>query len=231
MAELLAVGTELVVGETRDTNSGDLARWLTELGVEVARSSALPDRLDVVTSAIRDALARVDLVVITGGLGPTPDDLTRESIGAATGRTPAVDPDLEAWLRGLFERRGAHFVEANLKQAWLLPGAEALANPNGTAPGWWVDTDDGAAIVALPGPPREMRPMWRDEAVPRLRARGVGADRAAETLRTTGVGESQLVGLIGEQVLRRLNPVVATYARVDAVDVRVSATAADGMSA
>src|SRR5262245_14816386 len=110
-SELLAVGTELLVGETRDTNSGDLARWLTELGVEVVRASALPDRLDVVTSAIRDALAHVDLVVLTGGLGPTPDDLTRESIAAATGRTPAVDPELEEWLRGLFERRGAHFVE------------------------------------------------------------------------------------------------------------------------
>jgi nicotinamide-nucleotide amidase len=230
-AELLAVGTELLVGETRDTNSGDLARWLTELGVEVARSSALPDRLEVVTSAIRDALARVDLVVLTGGLGPTPDDLTRESIAAATGRVAAVDPELEAWLRDLFERRGAHFVEANVKQAWLLPGAEALPNPNGTAPGWWVDTDERAVIVALPGPPREMRPMWRDHVVPRLRARGVGADRAAETLRTTGVGESQLVDLIGEAVLRQANPSVATYARLDAVDVRISATASGGRSA
>src|SRR4051794_38936292 len=230
-AELLSVGTELLVGETRDTNSGDLARWLTELGVDVARASALPDRLDVVTGAIRDALAHTDLVVLTGGLGPTPDDLTRESIAAATGRTAAVDPELEAWLRGMFDRRGATFVEANLKQAWLLPGAESLPNPNGTAPGWWVDTDDGQVIVALPGPPREMRPMWRDHVVPRLRARGVGADRAAETLRTTGVGESQLVDIIGEALLRRTNPVVATYARLDAVDVRVSATAADGKSA
>ena len=169
--------------------------------------------------------------MLTGGLGPTPDDLTRESIAAATGRTPAVDPELEAWLRGLFDRRGAAFVEANLKQAWLLPGAEALANPNGTAPGWWVDGDDGQVIVALPGPPREMKPMWRDQVLPRLRARGVGADRAAETLRTTGVGESQLVDILGEELLRRTNPIVATYARLDAVDVRVSATATGGRSA
>jgi nicotinamide-nucleotide amidase len=230
-AELLSVGTELLVGETRDTNSGDLARWLTELGVEVVRASALRDDLGAVTSAIRDAFDRVDMVVCTGGLGPTPDDLTRESIAAATGRTPFVDPELEVWLRGLFDRRGAAFVEANLKQAWLLPDAQALSNPNGTAPGWWVDTDDGGVIVALPGPPREMRPMWHDQVVPRLQSRGVGADRASETLRTTGVGESQLVDIIGEELLRRSNPIVATYARLDAVDVRVSATASDGKSA
>jgi nicotinamide-nucleotide amidase len=230
-AELLSIGSELLVGETRDTNSGDLARWLTELGVEVQRASALPDRLEMVTDAIRDAMARADLVVLTGGLGPTPDDLTREAIGAATGRTPSVDPDLERWLRDLFERRGAAFAEANLKQAWLIPSAEALPNPNGTAPGWWVVADDGAVIVALPGPPREMQPMWHDQVLPLLRARGVGADRAAETLRLTGVGESQLVGLIGEDRLRGTNPVVATYARMDAVDVRISAVGDDGHTA
>src|SRR4029079_10448841 len=111
------------------------------------------------------------------------------------------------------------------------PSTEALPNPNGTAPGWWVDTDDGRVIVALPGPPREMRPMWHDHVLPRLRARGVGADRAAETLRTTGVGESQLGDLLGERVLPQANPIVATYARLDAVDVRVSATAFGGRSA
>jgi nicotinamide-nucleotide amidase len=223
-AELLAVGTELLVGETQDTNSGELARELTALGVEVLRTTALPDRLDAVTDAFRRGLANGDLVISTGGLGPTPDDLTREAIAGATGLTPTVDPELEAWLRGLFERRSIPFVQANLKQAWLLPGAEALPNPNGTAPGWWLQTNAGPVIVALPGPPREMRPMWRDQVVPRLRALGVGADRYAVTLRLTGIGESALVDVIGEDVLRRRNPEVATYARVDAVDVRVSAS-------
>ena len=108
-AELLSVGTELLVGETRDTNSGDLARELTALGVEVLRATALPDRLDVVAEAVAAGLERADLVVSTGGLGPTPDDLTREAIAKATGRTPVVDPGAGSRLRGLFERRKLAF--------------------------------------------------------------------------------------------------------------------------
>jgi nicotinamide-nucleotide amidase len=222
-AELLAVGAELLVGDTRDTNSGDLARELTSLGVEVTRVTDLPDRLEVVAGALADALERVDLVVTTGGLGPTPDDLTRESIARVCGEEPFEDPAIGAWLRERFERRGLPYVDANRKQAWLIPSATALPNPNGTAPGWWVDRPDGRVIVALPGPPREMHPMWQAEVLPRLRERGLGADRAAETLRLAGIGESMLVPLIGEEALRRRNPEVATYARVDAVDVRVSA--------
>jgi nicotinamide-nucleotide amidase len=224
-AELLAVGAELLVGDTRDTNSGDLARELTALGVEVRRVSDLPDRLEVVAEALTDALARVDLVITTGGLGPTPDDLTRESIARVCGEEPYEDPAIGAWLRERFERRGLPFVEANRKQAWLIPSASSLPNPLGTAPGWWVERPDGRIIAALPGPPREMRPMWDREVLPRLRQRGLGSDRASETLRLAGIGESMLVPLIGEAVLRRRNPEVATYARMDAVDVRVSAVA------
>jgi nicotinamide-nucleotide amidase len=230
-AELLAVGSELLVGETRDTNSGDLAAELTALGVEVRRLAALPDRLDDVVDALTNALVRSDLVVTTGGLGPTPDDLTREAIAAVCGEQPSVDPALEAWLRELFERRSVRFSSANLKQAWLIPSAQAIPNPNGTAPGWWVGRPDGRVIVALPGPPRELHPMWRDQVVPRLRTRGVGGDRAAETLRLTGIGESLLVDLIGVDLLSQSNPQVATYARVDAVDVRISAVGGPGGSA
>ena len=109
-AELLAVGAELLVGETRDTNSGDIARELTALGVEVTRMTQLPDDQAVVTDALRQALQRVDLVITSGGLGPTPDDLTREAIAAALSEEPAVDPDLEAWLRSLWAKRGLPFV-------------------------------------------------------------------------------------------------------------------------
>jgi molybdenum cofactor synthesis domain-containing protein len=224
-AELLSIGTELLVGETRDTNSGDLSRELTSMGVEVVRATVLPDRLDAVTTAIRGALESVDLVVCTGGLGPTPDDLTREAVAAACGLEPFIDPGLDAWLRGLFERRGLAFAEANSKQAWLIADATTLPNPNGTAPGWWVDRPDGRVIVTLPGPPREMLPMWRDHVRPRVLERGVGRRRVSETLRLTGIGESALVGLIGDSVLRRANPEIATYARADAVDVRISAAA------
>jgi nicotinamide-nucleotide amidase len=224
-AELLSIGSELTVGETRDTNAGDLARTLTERGIRVTRIQALPDELDVVTDAFSAALARVDLVVSTGGLGPTPDDLTREAIAAAVGEEPAVDPDLEVWLRSLWSRRGLPMPDLNLKQAWLIPSAHALANDAGTAPGWWIDRPDGRVIVALPGPPREMRPIWTNDVLPRLADRGAGRPVAQRTFRLAGIGESAVAELLGEEMLRARDPVVATYARSDAVDVRVSAFA------
>ena len=223
-AELMSIGSELTVGETRDTNAGELARSLTDLGVRVTRMTALPDELEAVRAAFAAGLERSDLVVSTGGLGPTPDDLTREAIAAACGETPAVDPTLEGWLRELWSRRGMSFPESNLKQAWLIPSAEALSNPNGTAPGWFVTRPDGRVIVALPGPPREMRPMWADETLPRLRHSGLGAAVASRTYRLAGIGESIVAERLGEEMLRAANPVVATYARVEAVDVRISAT-------
>jgi nicotinamide-nucleotide amidase len=228
-ARFLAVGTELTTGTTRDTNSGDLARELTSLGVRVLSTMALPDDLTSVADAFRDALAEADLVVSTGGLGPTPDDLTREAIAAACGTEPFVDPELLAWLEEMFTRRGAPMPEANRKQAWLIEGATALHNAHGSAPGWWVDRPDGRILVALPGPPREMWPMWREQALPRLQSGRLGVDHASHTLRLTGIGESALVSVIGEDVLRAINPQVATYARADAVDVVASAES-DGRS-
>lgn len=227
-AVLLAVGSELTLGETRDTNAGDLARSLSEAGVDVLWMSALPDRMATVTAALRQGLAAADLVVTTGGLGPTPDDLTREAIAEVLGERPSVDPELARWLRHLFERRGLPFAETNLKQAWLVPSAGAIPNERGTAPGWWVDLADGRVVVALPGPPREMSAMWRDWVLPRLRERGLGQERVIRTYRLAGIGESAVAALLGERLLRAENPVVATYARADAVDVRISAVAADG---
>jgi nicotinamide-nucleotide amidase len=222
-AAILAVGSELTTGTTRDTNSGDLARELTGLGVRVLRSTALPDDLELVTAAVAGALADADLVVSTGGLGPTPDDLTREAIAAACGLEPRVDEALLAGIEALFTRRGIAMPDANRKQAWLIDGADALPNSHGSAPGWWVERPDGRGVIALPGPPREMWPMWREHALPRLQAGALGVERATHTLRLSGVGESALVALIGEDVLRATNPQVATYARADAVDVVVSA--------
>ncbi|HYK96736.1 MAG TPA: molybdopterin-binding protein [Candidatus Dormibacteraeota bacterium] len=220
-AELLSIGTELTVGETRDTNAGDLARDLTRLGIVVGRIAALPDDLDAVTSAFGEALSRAELVISTGGLGPTPDDLTREAIAALLGETPAVDPELEGWLRELFERRNLPFPGANTKQAWLIPSALAIPNANGTAPGWFVTRGDGRVIVALPGPPREMRPMWDGWVVPRLLERGLGRPIASVTLRLTGIGESAIADRLGSLLAAGSRPMVATYARADAVDIRI----------
>src|SRR3989441_373991 len=158
----------------------------------------------------------------------TSDDLTREAIAQVVAETPSVDGALEAWLRDLWARRDLPFPASNVKQAWLIPSAVALANPNGTAPGWLVARPDGHVVIALPGPPREMDPMWRNEALPRLIARGLGADVAFRTYRLMDIGESQGAEVLGEELLRRSNPEVATYARADAVDVRVSATSGPG---
>jgi nicotinamide-nucleotide amidase len=251
-AELLSIGTELTVGETRDTNAGDLARDLTRRGVVVGRMTALPDDLAAVAAAFGDALERADLVVSTGGLGPTPDDLTREAIAACLGEAPAVDPGLEAWLRELFDRRGLPFPETNRKQAWLIPSATAIPNDNGTAPGWWVDGGArrdtagpgtagpgtagpgsagrpavGGLVVALPGPPREMRPMWEGWVLPRLQDLGLGRPLVSRTLRLTGIGESAIADRIGP-LLAGTRPLVATYARADAVDIRIWTHADEG---
>ncbi len=228
---LLAVGTELTTGATRDTNSGDLARELTHNGVRVQRTVALPDDLMSVTSAFERGLETADLVVSTGGLGPTPDDLTREAIAAACGVEPFIDPATLSWLGGLFERRGMQMPDANRKQAWLIDGATFLANKRGSAPGWFVDRPGGKVIIALPGPPREMQPMWRDEALPRLVEHGLGVARVARTMRLSGIGESAIVDVIGEEVLRAPFPQVATYARADAVDLVVSAESDDRSAA
>ncbi len=222
-ADLLAVGSELTTGETQDTNGGELARSLGTAGVSVRRILALPDDLALVTDAFRDAFGAVDLVVTTGGLGPTPDDLTREAVAGAIGEEPAVDARLERWLRAMYRRRKMAFPTVNLKQAWLIPSATSIPNANGTAPGWWVDRPDGRVAVLLPGPPREMRPMWREWVVPRLRERGLGDGRVVRTLRTYGIGESVVAERLGDALLRAPNPVVATYARADWLDIRISA--------
>jgi nicotinamide-nucleotide amidase len=225
IAEVLSIGTELTVGDTRDTNAGELASALTVHGVRIGRMTALPDDLGAVTEAFRSGLERADLVVSTGGLGPTPDDLTREAIAAACDETTVVDSELEGWLRDLWSRRTIPFPELNLKQAWLIPSATSLPNPNGTAPGWYVRRPDGRIVVALPGPPREMRPMWADHALPRLQEQGLGAETVARTFRLAGIGESQVAERLGETLLRAANPTIATYARAEAVDVRISAIA------
>src|SRR5438046_222152 len=136
--------------------------------------------------ALERALSRSDLVVATGGLGPTEDDLTREAIAAALGETPAVDPALEADLVAWFSGRGIVMPDRNRKQAWLIPSARALPNPNGTAPGWDVQKD-GKRIIAMPGGPREMTRMWEVEVEPTL---GEGSILRSRPLKLLGIGES-----------------------------------------
>lgn len=221
-AEIISVGTELLLGEILDSNAAFLARELAAGGLTLHHKQTVGDNLERLQAAIREALSRADLVILGGGLGPTDDDLTREAIASLLNETPGVDPELLSHLRGLFESRGRTMPEANVKQAWLIPSAEALPNPVGTAPGWFVRTSEGKFIVALPGPPREMQRMWREQVLPRLPlpARSL----YAVTLHTGGIGEGNVAELLGE-LTREANPSVATYARLYGTDVRVAASA------
>ena len=225
LAEIISVGTELLFGEIVDSNAAFLARELGARGVTLHRKTVLGDNLGRVSEGLALALSRADLVIVGGGLGPTDDDLTREAIAAVMQETPAEDPELLAWLRGLYEARGRVMPEVNRKQAWLIPSAEALPNPVGTAPGWFVrrQTEGGEKIiVALPGPPREMHKMWREQVLPRLPLPGRALVHT--TIHTQGIGESNVAEILGE-LTRQANPSVATYFRKTGVDVRVAASA------
>src|SRR6266513_42454 len=215
-AELMSIGTELLLGQIVDTNAAYLAGRLALRGIDCLHMQTVGDNLGRATEAFRLALSRSDLVVATGGLGPTEDDLTREAIAAALGETPAVDAGLEADLREWFAARGLVMPERNRKQAWLIPSAKALPNPNGTAPGWDVQKD-GKRIIAMPGVPREMTPMW-ESVEPSLT--GGGALRW-RTLKLLGIGESAVEEKLAELV-RSTSPTVATYAKNDGVHVRVA---------
>ena len=216
-AELLSIGTELLLGHIVDTNASWLAGRLADLGIDCLWVSTVGDNLGRATEVIRRAVGRSDLVVCTGGLGPTEDDLTREAIAAAMGETASVDPALEADLRAWFAARGVPMPERNRKQAWLLPSAKALPNPLGTAPGWLVQRD-GRMVVAMPGVPREMTRMWEHEVEPLLLARTPIRSR---TLKLLGIGESAVEEALGDLV-RSTAPTVATYAKSDGVHVRVT---------
>jgi nicotinamide-nucleotide amidase len=222
-AEILSVGTEILLGHITDTNATYLAQQLSQLGIDMFYVSAVGDNLTRLTAAVHQARERSDLLIITGGLGPTEDDLTREAIAADLGETPSVNPELEATLRAFFAGRGIAMPERNVKQAWVLASVTPLPNPIGTAPGWWAERD-GRIVVAMPGVPYEMRRMWENEVVPRLRPR-TGAVLFTRILRVAGLGESTVEERL-DPLLHSNNPTIATYAKADAVDVRVSAKAA-----
>ncbi len=228
-AELISVGTEILLGEILDTNSQYIASRLPALGIDLYYMSVVGDNLERLKEVIGRAFGRSDLVITTGGLGPTDDDLTREAIAAVVGEEPYIDPSLEEHLRRFFAARGVSFPERNLKQAWLIPSARAIPNPRGTAPGWWVEKD-GRIIVAMPGPPPEMERMWNEEVAPRLRELARGSVLVTRTLKTIGIGEGHLDEMLGE-LSRSRNPTIGVYARPDGVHVRIGAKASDEAAA
>jgi nicotinamide-nucleotide amidase len=227
-AEILSCGTELLLGHITDTNATFLAQSLAPLGIDLFFVSQVGDNQQRIVETLRRAWDRSDLIIMTGGLGPTEDDLARESISALLGETMQVDSELEADLRSKFARMGASMPERNVKQATLIPSASSLFNPRGTAPGWWVEKDD-RIIVAMPGVPHEMYRMWEQEAVPRL-ATHLGGVIFTRILRVYGLGESTVEEQLGS-LIHNTNPTVATYAKTDAIDVRITSKATTGAEA
>jgi len=224
-AEVISVGTELLLGEILDTNAKYLGSELPALGVDLYYMSKVGDNLERLSEVIDRAWGRSDLVITTGGLGPTEDDLTREAIARVLGEELTVDRELEAALRDFFATRGATMPERNVQQAMLIPSAQSVPNPRGTAPGWWVERD-GRIIVAMPGPPVEMERMWKNEIVQRIRAhpKAPKSVLVTRTLKTAGIGEGHVDELVSP-LLKGTNPSIGVYARADGVQLRLAAKA------
>jgi nicotinamide-nucleotide amidase len=205
-AELLAIGSELLGPLRAETNSLWLTERLLDAGIEVAARATLADDPALLESAFRTALARADVVIATGGLGPTADDLTREAAAAATARGLQRDPAIVEALRARFARFARAMSDTNLKQADVIDGARVLENPRGTAPGQLVE-HSGRVIVLLPGPPREMMPMFDEQVLPRLRERA-GAARVVRrrVLRIAAMGESSVDEVAAPVYTRFENP-------------------------
>ncbi|GAB4283005.1 MAG: CinA family nicotinamide mononucleotide deamidase-related protein [Candidatus Rifleibacteriota bacterium] len=220
-AEIISVGTEILLGEIVDTNSAYLASQLKECGIRVQRKYTVGDNSVELSEIIRDALQRSQFIFISGGLGPTADDITREAIAEVIGEKPVVDPELLEKIRQMFAVRGRQMSESNFKQAWLIKSSEPLENPIGTAFGWHV-SKGGKHLFALPGPPVEMKKMFVDQVLPRLPASENYFFHT--TIKTSGIGEADLAELIRSYCSLQ-NPEVGTYARNSGVDVRVGAYA------
>lgn len=228
-AHILSIGSELIFGHLTDTNATFLAQELSSLGIELLHVTQVGDDRERIARTIGRALDEADLVVCSGGVGPTDDDLTREAIADVLGETPEFDPVLLANLESFFAARNMEMPLRNRKQAWLIPSSEALANPVGTAPGWFVQRGTGV-IVSMPGVPREMTRMWREQVVPRLRSRLPARVIRTTTYRTLGIGESAAEQTLSDLV-QIVNPSVATYAKDDGVHIRVTGIAEDEVAA
>ena len=223
-AEIVSVGTELLLGSITDTNATFLAQELSPLGIDLYYVSQVGDNQARLVEVLERAWSRSDLTIITGGVGPTDDDMTREAIAAMLGETPTVDEKLLEEVQSFFRMRGRPIPEKNRKQAWLIPSAEPLLNPIGTAPGWYI-ARDGKMLGCMPGVPREMHRMWREEFLPRVKRALPQTTIVSRTLKTIGIGESAAEQQLGELVNAN-NPTVATYAKDDGVHVRITAKAA-----
>lgn len=220
--ELITTGEELLIGLTANSHLTFIGEQLARCGHSLARNIVINDDADAIAAQFRESWERADLVITTGGLGPTCDDRTREVIAEALGQRLVFDGELEAAIRSRFAKIGRKMTPNNLRQAFRPERSEGIDNPNGTAPGIWVE-QDGKILVMLPGPPHELAPMFENQIMPRLVARGFfSGEETYLQIRTAGIGESALETLL--QPIFNENPGlgIAFCAHQGCVDVRLS---------
>jgi len=238
-AELLSVGTELLLGETLDTNAAYLAEKLSELGISVYHKTTVGDNAERLVAALRISLARADVVLATGGLGPTDDDITAAAIAQVAGVNLVEDEATAEKIRSFARQasfahqHGSGLLDKLLKQARVPQRAEVIPNPIGTAPGF-ILTCDSKAVIALPGVPAEMKAMAEQTVLPYLARRAAPEGSAvivSRVLRLAGIGESQTEAEIADLVQTQTNPTIAPLARTHEVHLRITARAADPAAA
>lgn len=227
--ELLAVGTELLLGNIVNSDAQALSRELSALGLNVYYHSVVGDNPDRLKQAVELARGRADVLITTGGLGPTCDDLTKQVVAEAYGKSLVFHEESARSIREFFARAGRPMTENNLQQAWLPEGCTVLRNRWGTAPGCAFQSG-GSYVVMLPGPPRECLPMFREEAAPWLAKLSEGVIRS-RTLRVFGKGESEVEALLRGSMNALTNPTLAPYAKEGEVELRITAKASSDQEA
>ncbi len=226
-AEILSVGTELLMGQIANTDAQYISKKLPEVGIGVFYHSVVGDNPERLKRALELALSRVDVVITTGGLGPTQDDLTKETIADVLGLKMFPDQASIEKIKRYFTGRGIEMTESNLRQGCFPEGAVILKNEFGTAPGCVIPTGDSKYIIMLPGPPKELIPMFDNEAMPFLQKISE-APLISKFLRVVGVGESLVENKLLELIDGQTNPTFATYAKDGNVTIRITASDFDG---
>ncbi len=225
-AEIIAIGSELLLGQLVDTNSSYIAKRLAENGVELVRTSTVGDDLERMREVIRESANRSQIVILTGGIGPTEDDLTREAVAAVFERPLAFQPHLMEQIEALFKKRGFRMAESNRKQAYIPKGAVPIENPKGTAPGFIVEHVNGS-VISIPGVPLEMEYLMENTVIPYLRKRFDIKQQVIQykVLRACGLGESAIGLQIKDLMERNRNPSVGTLASIGDIRIRITAKA------
>ncbi|MBR6329092.1 MAG: competence/damage-inducible protein A [Lachnospiraceae bacterium] len=223
--EMIFVGTELLLGNIVNTNAAFLSQQCAALGLACYNQCVVGDNAQRLEEALKLAISRADIVLLSGGLGPTQDDLTKETVAAVCGKKLVEDEAEKEYIREYFEKNHREITENNWKQALVPEGAKAVHNPNGTAPGIIIEHDK-TTIVLMPGPPGELEPMFRDSIAPYLDALTPGTI-VSRMVKICGVGESKAETMAEDLINGQTNPTIATYAKVGEVHFRVTARAED----